>query len=156
RGFWTAFYSDLQRLFPDELGGVTLDAFYRAINKVEKSLIRTNADEVTYCLHVIMRFDFELDLLEGRLRVGDLPEACRERFRADFGIVPETDADGVLQDVHWYDGFVGGAFQCYALGNIMSAQFFDAALRAEPTILADISTGNFDALRGWLTANIYR
>src|SRR5450432_355110 len=123
RGFWNAFYGDLQKAFPDELADISLDAFYRAINKVERSLIRTNADEVTYCLHVILRFDFELDLLEGKLQVKDLPEAWRERFRADFGIVPETDADGVLQDVHWYDGFVGGAFQCYALGNVMSAQF---------------------------------
>jgi carboxypeptidase Taq len=156
RGFWTAFYGDLQGLFPAELDDISLDAFYRAINKVERSLIRTNADEVTYCLHVIMRFDFELDLLEGKLAVKDLPDAWRERFRADFGIVPETDSDGVLQDVHWYDGFVGGAFQCYALGNVMSAQFFDAALRAHPEILHEISEGRFDTLRNWLTANIYR
>jgi carboxypeptidase Taq len=156
RAFWTAFYGDLQRVFPSELGGVSLDAFYRAINKVERSLIRTNADEVTYCLHVIMRFDFELELLEGKLAVKDLPEAWRERFRSDFGIVPETDSDGVLQDVHWYDGFVGGAFQCYALGNVMSAQFFEAAVRAHPGIPAEISQGRFDTLRSWLIANIYR
>src|SRR5207237_9680803 len=118
--FSNAFYPSLQQLFPGQLGSVPLDAFYRAINKVERSLIRTNADEVTYGLHVIMRFDFELDLLEGKLKVADLPEAWRERFRADFGIVPETDADGVLQDVHWYDGFVGGAFQGYVLGHLMS------------------------------------
>jgi carboxypeptidase Taq len=156
RAFWTAFYPELQRLFPGELADVSLDTFYRAVNKVERSLIRTNADEVTYCLHVIMRFDFELELLEGKLRVVDLPEAWRERFRSDFGIVPETDSDGVLQDVHWYDGFVGGAFQCYALGNVMSAQFFDAALRAHPEIPREIAEGRFDTLRGWLTANIYR
>jgi carboxypeptidase Taq len=156
RAFWTAFYGDLVRVFPGELGDVSLDVFYRAINKVERSLIRTNADEVTYCLHVIMRFDFELDLLEGKLSVKDLPEAWRERFRADFGIVPETDSDGVLQDVHWYDGFVGGAFQCYALGNVMSAQFFEAAVRAHPSIPSEIAQGRFDTLRAWLIANIYR
>jgi len=156
RGFWTAFYGDLQKLFPGELGDVSLDVFYRAINKVERSLIRTNADEVTYCLHVIMRFDFELELLEGKLLVKDLHDAWRERFRSDFGIVPETDSDGVLQDVHWYDGFVGGAFQCYALGNVMSAQFFDAALRAHPEITREISEGRLETLRGWLTTNIYR
>ena len=148
RGFWMAFYGDLQKLFPAELGDISLDVFYRAINKVERSLIRTNADEVTYCLHVIMRFDFELALLEGKLKVKDLPDAWRERFRADFGIVPETDSDGVLQDVHWYDGFVGGAFQCYALGNVMSAQFFEAALRAHPEITREISEGHLDTLRG--------
>ncbi|HKQ70676.1 MAG TPA: carboxypeptidase M32 [Polyangiaceae bacterium] len=156
RSFWTAFYPDLQRVFPSELGGVSLDTFYRAINKVERSLIRTNADEVTYGLHVILRFDFELALLEGKLRTRDLPEAWRERFRADFGIVPETDTDGVLQDVHWFDGFVGGAFQGYALGNLMSAQFFDAALRAKPQIAGELEHGRFDALRDWLTAAIYR
>jgi carboxypeptidase Taq len=156
RAFWTAFYAELQQLFPSELGDVSLDSFYRAINKVERSLIRTNADEVTYCLHVIMRFDFELELLEGKLEVKNLPEAWRERFRSDFGIVPETDTDGVLQDVHWYDGFVGGAFQCYALGNVMSAQFFDAALLAHPEIPSEISQGRFDTLRSWLTNNIYR
>jgi carboxypeptidase Taq len=156
REFWKAFYPSLQKLFPGQLGGVSLDAFHRAINKVERSLIRTNADEVTYGLHVIMRFDFELDLLEGKLAVRDLPEAWRERFRADFGIVPKTDADGVLQDVHWYDGFVGGAFQGYALGNLMSAQFFEAALAAHPELPRDIETGRFDTLRGWLAKNVYR
>jgi carboxypeptidase Taq len=156
REFWKAFYPSLQKLFPAQLGGVSLDAFYRAINKVERSLIRTNADEVTYGLHVILRFDFELDLLEGKLAVRDLPEAWRERFRADFGIVPETDADGVLQDVHWYDGYVGGAFQGYALGNLMSAQFFDAALGAHPDLRRDIEAGRFDTLRSWLAHNVHR
>jgi carboxypeptidase Taq len=156
RSFWKAFYPSLQKLFPGQLGHVSLDAFYRAINKVERSLIRTNADEVTYGLHVIMRFDFELELLEGKLAVRDLPEAWRERFRADFGIAPETDADGVLQDVHWYDGFVGGAFQGYALGNLMSAQFFDAALAAHPDLWHEIETGRFDTLRGWLGQHVHR
>jgi carboxypeptidase Taq len=154
--FWTAFYPELQSAFPAQLAEVSLDGFYRAINKVERSLIRTNADEVTYCLHVIMRFDFELALLEGELRVADLPEAWRERFRSDFGIVPDTDRDGVLQDVHWYDGFVGGAFQGYALGNLMSAQFFDAAARAHPEIPTQISNGSLDTLRGWLASNVHR
>ena len=156
RGFWQAFYPALQKLFTDQLGAVSLETFYRAINRVERSLIRTNADEVTYGLHVILRFDFELDLLEGKLRVADLPEAWRERFRHDFGTVPETDSDGVLQDVHWYDGFVGGAFQCYALGNIMSAQFFEAATNAHPDIPSEIANGQFDTLRTWLTRNVYR
>jgi carboxypeptidase Taq len=153
--FWNGQYPQLQAAFPAQLGGVELDAFYRAINRVERSLIRTAADEVTYCLHVIMRFDFELDLLEGRLAVADLPEAWRERARADLGVAPATDADGCLQDVHWYDGKVGGAFQSYALGNLMSAQFFEAALRAHPEIPQEIEAGRFDTLRRWLAANIY-
>src|SRR5260370_4310945 len=121
REFWRAFYPSLQKVFPEQLGDVPLDAFYRAINKVERSLVRTNADEVTYGLHVIMRFDFELDLLEGKLAVADLPEACRERFRADFGIVPETDADGVLQIVHCINGYPRCAFPSYTPGYINHA-----------------------------------
>ena len=100
RAFWRFFYPRLQAAFPDQLGGVGLETFYRAINKVERSLIRTDADEVTYNLHVLLRFDLELDLLEGNLAVRDLPEAWRERVRADLGIVPADDRDGVLQDVH--------------------------------------------------------
>ena len=108
---------------------VPLDTFYRAINKVERSLIRTDADEVTYNLHVMLRFDLELDLLEGRLAVKDLPEAWRARFQSDLGIPVPDDKDGVLQDVHWYAGTIGGAFQGYTLGNILSAQFFAAAVQ---------------------------
>jgi carboxypeptidase Taq len=153
--FWRGQYPRLQDAFPAQLGRVPLDTFYRAINRVARSPIRTAADEVTYCLHVIMRFDFELELLEGRLAVADLPEAWRERARTDLGATPANDADGCLQDVHWYDGHVGGAFQSYALGNLMSAQFFEAALRAHPEIPQEIEAGRFEALRRWLAANIY-
>ena len=153
--FWKGQYPHLQAAFPSQLGGVPLDAFYRAINRVERGLIRTAADEVTYGLHVIMRFDFELELLEGRLAAADLPEAWRERARTDLGIAPATDADGCLQDVHWFDGHVGGAFQSYVLGNLMSAQFFEAALRAHPEVPQEIEAGHFDTLRRWLASNIY-
>ena len=124
RGFWEHFYPQLRKTFPEQLGKVPLETFYRAINKVERSLIRTDADEVTYNLHVMLRFDLELELLEGRLAVKDLPEAWRARFKADFGIAPPDDRDGCLQDVHWYAGTVGGAFQGYTIGNILSAQFY--------------------------------
>ena len=153
--FWKGQYPALQRAFPEQLGKVPLETFYRAINGVEQSLIRTNADEVTYCLHVIMRFDFECQLLEGTLAVKDLPEAWRARATADLGVTPATDKDGCMQDVHWFDGYVGGAFQSYALGNLMSAQFFDAALRAHPEIPSEIEAGRFDTLRTWLATNIY-
>jgi len=156
RGFWRFSYPRLQAAFPDQLGSVSLDAFYRAINKVERSLIRTDADEVTYNLHVMLRFGLELELLEGNLAVRDLPEAWRERFQADLGIAPPDDRDGVLQDVHWYAGKIGGAFQGYTLGNIMSAQFFDAALQAHPEILDEIEAGEFGTLHGWLVENVYR
>jgi carboxypeptidase Taq len=155
-GFWKFFYPELQAVFPDQLGSVSLDTFYRAINKVERSLIRTDADEVTYNLHVMLRFDFELDLLEGRLAVHDLPEAWRERFKADMGILPPDDRDGVLQDMHWYGGIIGGAFQGYTLGNILGAQFFEAALLAHPEIPAEIEEGEFGTLHSWLKENIYQ
>ena len=154
--FWNCFYPKLQAEFTDQLGSVSLETFYRAINKVEKSLIRTDADEVTYNLHVLQRFDLELDLLEGVLRVADLPESWRERFQADFGIVPPDDRDGALQDVHWYAGTIGGAFQGYTLGNILSAQFFASALDNHPEILSEIETGEFGTLLRWLKENIYQ
>lgn len=156
RGFWHFFYPKLQSTFPDQLGSVPIETFYRAINKVERSLIRTDADEVTYNLHVMLRFDFELDLLEGKLAVKDLPEAWHERFQADFGIVPPDDRDGVLQDVHWYAGTIGGGFQGYTLGNILGAQFFATALEAHPEITSEIEAGKFGTLHDWLKENIYQ
>ncbi|MEW5871734.1 MAG: carboxypeptidase M32 [Chloroflexota bacterium] len=156
RGFWEFFYPRLQEIFPAQLSTTPLDEFHRAINKVERSLIRTDADEVTYNLHVMLRFDFELALLEGRLAVRDLPEAWRARFKADLGITPPDDRDGVLQDVHWYGGIIGGAFQGYTLGNVLGAQFFDAALQAHPDIPAQIRQGKFDTLHTWLKENIYQ
>jgi carboxypeptidase Taq len=155
RAFWTGQYPRLQAAFPAQLGGVSLDTFYRAIHRVERSSIRTASDEVTYCLHILLRFDFELELLSGALAVADLPEAWRERSRTDLGVAPATDADGCMQDVHWFDGHVGGAFQSYALGNLMSAQFFDAAVRAHPAIPSEIAAGQFATLRRWLAENIH-
>src|SRR5204863_2264032 len=112
-------------------------------NQVTRSIMRTEADEGTYNLHVRNRFDLELELLEGRLAVRDLPEAWRERYRADLGIAPPDDRDGVLQDVHWYSGTIGGSFQGYTLGNILSAQFFESAARAHPEISSEIRQGEF-------------
>jgi len=155
RGFWEYFYPELQKTFLN-LQKVSLDTFYRAINKVERSLIRTDADEVTYNLHVMMRFDFELQLLEGKLEVQDLPEAWRERFRSDLGLVPPDHKNGVLQDVHWFSGFVGGAFQGYTLGNLLGAQFYAAALKAHPEIPAEMKQGRFNRLHIWLKENLYR
>jgi carboxypeptidase Taq len=156
RSFWTHFYPQLQRTFPDVLGRLELDTFYRAINKVARSLIRTDADEVTYNLHVMLRFDLELELLEGRLRAQDLPEAWRESMRERLGLVPPDDRDGCLQDVHWYMGIIGGAFQGYTIGNILAAQFYAAAVAAHPEIPQEIGEGRFGTLRAWLTENIYR
>ena len=145
-----------RQTFPDPFRKVPLEAFYRAINKVERSLIRTDADEVTYNLHVMMRFDLEIDLLEGRLRVKDLPEAWRARMESDLGVSPADDRNGCLQDVHWYGGSLGGGFQGYTIGNILSAQFFAAAVAAHPEIPNEIAAGRFDTLHGWLVAQVYR
>ncbi len=156
RGFWEYFFPKLQAKFPEQLKGVSLDEFYRAINKVERSLIRTDADEVTYNLHVMLRFDFELQLLEGTLSIRDLPEAWHERFEHDLGVVPPDDKDGVLQDVHWYGGVIGGSFQGYTLGNVMGALFYSQALKAHPEIPNEMKQGKFDTLRNWLIQNLYR
>jgi carboxypeptidase Taq len=156
RGFWEHFYPLLQAAFPAQLRSVPLETFYRAINKVQRSLIRTDADEVTYNLHVMLRFDLESDLLEGRLAVRDLPDAWRARMQADLGILPPDDRDGALQDVHWYAGLIGGQFQGYTLGNILSAQFFEAAARVRPGIPARLARGEFDELHGWLRENVYQ
>jgi carboxypeptidase Taq len=156
RGFWEHFFPAMQKAFPSQLAGVDVDAFYHAVNRVERSLIRVDADEVTYNLHVMLRFDLELDLLEGKLAVKDLARTWRERFEADFGLPVPDDRNGALQDVHWFDGPIGGQFQGYTIGNILSAQFFDAAVRARPGIPDDIRRGGFTALLGWLTENVYR
>lgn len=156
RAFSEFFYPHLQKAFPEQLGDVPLETYYRAINKVERSLIRTDADEVTYNLHVMLRYDFEMDLLEGKLAIKDLPEAWNERFKQDFGITPPDNKDGCMQDVHWYGGLIGGAFQGYTLGNILSALFYNAALKDHPQIPAEVRQGKFKTLHTWMAENIYQ
>ena len=154
RGFWAYFYPRLQDAFADRLADVPLDSFHRAINKVARSLIRTDADEVTYNLHIMLRFDLELKMLEGELAVKDLPEAWRAGMKADLGIAPSDDRDGCLQDVHWYSGGIGGAFQSYAIGNILAAQFYAAALEAHPEIPDEIAPRRIRRAV-WLAARQY-
>lgn len=156
RAFWQHFYPLLQRIFPGKLDQVTLESFYRAINKVEPSLIRTDADELTYDLHIMLRFELELALLEGDLRVKDLPEAWRAAMLADLGLAPPDDRAGCLQDVHWYSGSIGGGFQSYTIGNVLGAQFYAAALAAHPEIPLQIGEGEFGTLHGFLRDRIYR
>jgi carboxypeptidase Taq len=156
RGFWVHYYPKIQETFPAQLGSVEMDTFYRAINRVERSLIRTDADEVTYNLHVMIRFDLELALLEGTLAVKDLPEAWHARYQSDLGLHAPSNVDGVLQDVHWYGGTIGGSFQGYTLGNIMSAAFFNKAVETHPQIPSEIEHGEFETLHNWLRENIYQ
>jgi carboxypeptidase Taq len=156
RPFWEHYYPQLQAAFPEQLSDVTPSMFYRAINKVQPSLIRTDADQMTYDLHVMIRFDLELALLEGKLEVRDLPATWHDRYQSDLGVAAEEERDGALQDVHWFAGGIGGAFQGYTLGNIMSALFYKQALLAHPDIPEQIGRGEFGTLHGWLRENIYR
>jgi carboxypeptidase Taq len=156
RRFWRRYYAPLQAIFPEQLGDVAEENFYHAVNKVQRSLIRTDADEVTYNLHVIIRFELELDLLEGKLAVADLAEAWRARYQEYLGVSSPDDRDGVLQDVHWYGDFIGGGFQGYTLGNIMASQFYARALEDHPEIPDQIEAGEFDTLHTWLREHIYR
>jgi len=156
RSFWEKFLPSLQAAFPAQLEGVTLDEFYRAINKVERTLIRTESDEVTYNLHVMIRFELEVQLLEGKLAIRDLPEAWRAMYQENLGVSSPTDTNGVLQDVHWFSGPIGGAFQGYTLGNILSAQFYSAATTANPQIEAEAGRAEYATLLSWLQQNIYQ
>ena len=153
--FWAHYYPKFQSKFP-QLEGVKLDDFLKALNRSEQTLIRTESDELTYNLHVMIRFDLECQMLDGRLSIADLPDAWNARYLSDLGVeVPDVN-HGCLQDVHWFGGPIGGAFQCYTLGNILSAQFFEAAVRAHPEIPDEMARGEFGALRDWLTGNLYR
>jgi carboxypeptidase Taq len=155
RPFWVAFYPRLQELFPESLANVTLADFYRAINKVEPSLIRTDADEATYNLHVMLRFELEIELISGTLEVKDLPEAWNARMRDYLGITPPNDAKGVLQDVHWSEGYIG-YFPTYALGNLVAAQLWERINKDIPDLSAQIERADFSGLLGWLRENIHR
>jgi carboxypeptidase Taq len=156
RAFWQFFYPRVQSAFPQQLGGVTLDAFHKAVNRVQPSLIRVEADEVTYNLHVIIRFDLELALLTGELAVADLPAAWHDRYQSDLGLRAPDDRDGVLQDVHWYGDLPGGCFQSYTLGNVLSAQIFERARLALPDLDAQMARGEFGGLHAWLVEQVYR
>jgi carboxypeptidase Taq len=156
RRFWEFHFPKLQERFPDHFVGVSPGDFYRAINRVEPTLIRTDADEVTYNLHIMMRFDLELKLLEGRLEIEDLPDAWTCQMEENLGLTPPDDRDGCLQDVHWYVGGIGGGFQGYTIGNILSSQFFAAAVEAHSEIPDQIARGEFQTLHTWLRENIYQ
>jgi carboxypeptidase Taq len=154
-GFWSWALPKLKETFPDQLGDVNLRAFYKAINKVEPSYVRVEADEATYNLHIMLRFELENDMINGRVRVADLPREWNERFEAFLGLIPPTNALGVLQDIHWSMGGIG-YFATYALGNLLSAQYYNTALKAHPQITDEIASGKFDTLLGWLRENIHQ
>ena len=152
--FWQHFYPRLQETFPAQLGNVSLEAFYKGINKVQPSLIRVEADEATYNLHVMLRLELEIAVLEGKLAVKDLPEAWNARVQDYLGLTPPNDSQGVLQDVHWSGGMIG-YFSTYALGNLVSGQFWDRINKDIPDLPDQIRRGEFAALRGWLSEKVH-
>jgi carboxypeptidase Taq len=155
RPFWDHYLPVLRARFPQQLGAVDAETFYRAVNKVEPSLIRTSADEVTYNLHIMLRFDLEKALLEGTVRAADLPEAWNMKMEEYLGMRPPTEADGVMQDIHWSGGSLG-YFPTYTLGNILSVQLYEAACAAHPGIPEQIGRGEFSTLLGWLRQHVHR
>jgi len=155
RAFWRWFYPRLQEAFSAQLGSVDEEAFYRAINKVRPSLIRIDADEVTYNMHIILRFELEQDLIDDRLAIADLPEAWNARMEKYLGVQVPDDARGVLQDMHWAGGALG-YFPTYALGNVMSVQIWERAIEDLGDLDERFERGEFDDLREWLTEHLYR
>lgn len=151
--FWKHFYPMLQKEF--SLTDIPLDKFYRALNKVEPSYIRIEADEVTYPLHVILRFELELELIEGKLAVEDLPKAWNQKMEDLLGICPRTDAEGCLQDIHWSMGSFG-YFPTYTLGNIYAAQLFQKFEKEFPNWSQEVEQGKLLFIRNWLKENIHK
>lgn len=154
RSFWTFYYPKLQQLFPSQLGNVSMEMFYKGINRVEPSLIRTESDEATYNLHVMLRLEIEIALLERKVEVRDLPEIWRSRMQEYLGVTPKDDAHGVLQDIHWAGGLIG-YFPTYALGNVISAQLWETIKKDIPDLDDQIDHGQFRKLLDWLRRNIH-
>jgi carboxypeptidase Taq len=155
RPFWKHFFPSLRSTFPDQLRNADEEEFYRAVNKSHPSLIRVEADEVTYNLHILLRFELENEMLEGKLKVKDLPEAWRARFKSYLGIDVPDDRDGALQDIHW-SSVSFGIFPGYTLGNLIGAQLMEKARTDMPNLDGQIETGEFAPLLGWLRKNLHQ
>jgi len=153
--FWTYWLPRLRDRFPLSLRDIDLDAFIRAINVVRPTLIRVEADEVTYSLHVILRFELELGLIDGTLDAADLPAAWAAKMKQFLGLEVPDDLQGVLQDIHWAEGIIG-YFPTYAIGNVLAAQLWQVAQAEMPDLDADLSNGQLSALRVWLRERIHR
>jgi carboxypeptidase Taq len=155
RAFWEHAFPLAVEAFPGALGGVALERFYFAVNDVRPSLIRVEADEVTYNLHILIRFELELALINDGMKVTDLPAAWNERYSKYLGVTPPSDANGVLQDIHWSAGLFG-YFATYSLGNLYAAQLFEQADRDCGGLSAQFRRGEFAPLRRWLVDKIHR
>ncbi len=155
RAFWQRYYGDLQQQFPEQFANVELEDFYRAINSVENSFIRIEADELTYNLHIIVRYEIEKLIFNGGLSVEDLPQVWNAKYQEYLGITPPTNALGVLQDVHWSGGDFG-YFASYSLGNMYAAQILNTLRKELPEFDELIAAGNLLPIKEWLTDKIYR
>ena len=155
RPFWGLHYDALQACFPTALGHIDVETFYRAINHVAPSLIRVEADEVTYNFHIMLRVELEMGLLDGSITVNELPALWRSKMESGLGVVPERDSEGVLQDIHWAFGQMG-TFPAYTLGNIISAQLLEGARQQVARLDEHLAAGRYAPLLDWLTENIYR
>lgn len=155
REFWEVHFDRLREIFPEQMAAASPDLLYRSVNRVRPSLIRVEADEVTYNLHIMLRVEIEMALLEDKLKLSELPELWNAKMQEYLGVTPPNDSKGVLQDVHWSTGGFG-SFPGYTVGNVMSAQFLEAAHRDVPGLDASLKQGDYRPLLGWLTENIYR
>jgi carboxypeptidase Taq len=150
---WEHFYPRLQEVFP-QLKNIPLDKFYKGINKVQPSFIRVEADEATYNMHIMLRLEIEIAMMEGKVAVKDLPALWNAKMQEYLGVTPPNDAKGVLQDVHWSGGMIG-YFSTYALGNLMSAQLWEKINQQIPNLPDQVRAGKFEELLGWLRTNIH-
>ncbi len=154
KNFWKYFYPKLQETFPIPFKKISLENFYQTINAVFPSPIRTEADEVTYNLHIILRFEIEKDLIEGKIETKDLPRIWKSKMKEYLGIENKDSASGVLQDVHWSEGLFG-YFPTYTLGNLYASQFYATMKKEIPDINKKISSGDFQEIKEWLKKNIH-
>lgn len=153
RLFWRNHFADIQKTYPDQLGDVTDEEFYRAVNRSQPSLIRVEADELTYDFHVMVRVELESQMVDGSLKVKDLPEAWNATMKEYLGVDVPDDGQGVLQDVHWSSGQIG-TFCNYTIGNVMAAQLYDTAVTKDASIMPALEAANYAPLRDWLNDNI--
>jgi len=153
--FWKYFYPVFKKTFPEQFRDVDLHTWYMHVNRIKPSFIRVEADELTYCLHVILRFELELDLIDGEIKVSELPEFWNEKMNESLGVIPKNDKEGVLQDMHWSGGSFG-YFPTYAIGTIYASQLFKQLSGEKPEITGEIEQGDFTSIIAWLREHVHK
>ncbi|MFO8078494.1 MAG: carboxypeptidase M32, partial [Thermoplasmatota archaeon] len=153
--FWDYYYPEFKKQAGSQLNNISFETWYQQVNLVKPSFIRVEADELTYCLHVILRFELESELMEEKLNVSELPQAWNEKMNESLGITPPTDTDGVLQDMHWSGGSIG-YFPTYALGTIYASQLFHQLKKDHPETIEEIQNGAFNQILMWLRKNVHQ